>query len=198
MYMNIGIDIDEVLAKFIDTWHDFLNEEYSVKYKFDDIYSYSIPEVYDFSKEDAVKRIFDFYNSKNFSTIEPYENSKEVLSELKGDHKLIIVTSRPTEIEKQTINWLDKHYKDLFDDIILTSGFSRKGFCQTGNNKADICHEYDIDLFIEDAPAYCTGIAEEGIQVLMMDKPWNQDVKTGKKLKRIDNWNNVKEYIYEV
>ena len=63
-----------------------------------------------------------------------------------------------------------------------------------GVTKAEICSNEGIDFMIEDSPEYASQIANEGIRVFLLNKPWNEGLDHEKVI-RADNWKEVINHI---
>ena len=83
---------------------------------------------------------------------------------------------------KLTKDWLDRngvHYDKIYVD--------------TGT-KADECIKEGVNLFIDDKESHCEDVNNAGIDVLLFTNAYNHDEK---RFRRVDNWNEVYEYIKE-
>ncbi len=182
--MKIGFDMDEVLANFQSGFIEFFNSTLGRKATFEDIFDYSYCKVFNITPEEADRLVAEFYATEEFMNILPPENALDVLSQLRDKHTLYVVTSRPEYIKDKTITWLDANFPKLFADIILTG--QSFGGNTSKITKGDICKQYGISLFVEDAPVYATQIVRtSNSKVLLLDKPWNRQQQCDDKLVRI-------------
>lgn len=192
----IWIDLDEVLAELFDyvlkynnyrIWNILLNKE-----SISDYYIYKIPWV-NITQEEAVewfKR--GMINDENELNVIPVFWAKEKLVSLKNNgYKIFIVTARYNEIKKYTINWVEKYYPNIFNDIIFAEHFT-----ENSRKKSDICLETGITTFIEDNYEYALDIANVWIKTLLLDKPWNDKIEIQHpKIERLLSWNDFNESI---
>ena len=180
--MKIAFDLDDVLSSFNLIWHKWHNEHYSTNVKMEDIDSYFITEVFGITQQETNDRVFEFYKSNECANLPVEKDAKEVLIALKKlGHEVSIITSRDTEIEEMTRNWLSKNFPGMFDEIIFTKQFSRKGIYNNDYRKSQACKEINADMLVEDAPFFAEDVANEGIKVALIEKTWNKSFKTENK-----------------
>lgn len=180
--MNIGIDIDDT----INTLHDILlvkgiefNKKENIDYKIRD-------NEWDWYKafgwNDVMVKKFLKENIEYACTnAEIKKNAAEIINKLhKEGHRIVIITSRSNEHcenpYKISEDWL-KSKNVSFDKLIVNS-----------NDKAKVCIENNIDVFIDDHVDFCEGVSKTKTKVLMFNSPYNQNET---KYKRVMNWDEV-------
>jgi len=183
--MKIGIDIDEVIVKFIDKFLEFYNQKKNTNFKFNDFNTYDFWDIVGGTKEEAIKLVYEFCDSDLIDGLELLENAKEGVDKLNNEHEIIIITARSPKHKEKTFNFFDKYFPGLKEKII----FSRDGYGGKVS-KEIICKENNIELMIEDHKNYSLTCAENGIKVLLLDKPWNQNVEH-ENIIRVNNWNEI-------
>lgn len=115
------------------------------------------------------------------------ENAKEVINKLHDEgNKIVFISFRKGKYIKDpyllTKNWLDRngvHYDKIYVD--------------TGS-KVDECISENVNLFIDDKESHCEDVASAGIDVLLFTNAYNHDEK---RFRRVDNWNQVYDYVKE-
>jgi uncharacterized HAD superfamily protein len=115
------------------------------------------------------------------------ENAKEVINKLHDEGcKIVIISFRKdkylTDPYKLTTDWLKEN--DIHYD---------KVFVNTGT-KTDECIENEVKLFIDDKESHCEDVSSAGIDVLLFTNAYNHEES---RFDRVDNWNQVYEYIKE-
>jgi len=173
--MNIAFDMDDVLAAFQLGWIQHNNEKYGMKLTFEGIYDFSYALVMNITEEEVFRRIFEFYGTELIKNLIPIPGAVKTIAELSKDHTLFVLTSRPAEIAEMSRTWINAHYPNKFKEILFSGQISRGGFNHKVT-KADICKEYKIDWLVEDAPLHAEHVAEAGINVALLEKPWNRNV----------------------
>lgn len=186
--MIIGIDLDEVLAKFVDPLIDFYNRRYGTSIKKDDAKTYDLWRTFGITKEEAKIVVDDFYNSDEFRALSPVEGSQNGVETLVQRYSLCVITSRPSRLEEETKKWVVRHFPDMFSGIHFSNHSSSTD--QT-RSKAVICDELSVDLMIEDHLLYALDVARSGRKVFLLDSPWNQTDNLPSNIKRVMNWQEI-------
>ncbi len=194
--MRIGIDIDNTLNKV----QDKLNKaafDYAISLgKKIDNYDNPLEDIK--NNGDTYKKKFQFtYEELKYFLKEiqeditnnalPRENVKEVIDKLKEDrHEIYIVTARDSEFHddpyKLSKDWLDKN--NIYYDRLIVNA----------REKASVCKNENIDLFIDDQLNNCLSVANVGIKTIMItDRIYNYNEIT-----QLQNWNEIYNYINEM
>lgn len=190
--LKIGIDIDEVVVEYIKHYLKFCEANLGKKFLLEEISKFNLWKVLDISREEVVGIARKFNEERLFLELNFIEGSKNAINFLSKENDLFFVTSRPPEIKVETIKFFEQHFPELNFEII----FSEKS---NGNekSKAQICKEFEIPLLIEDRRKYALDCAQNGIKVLLMDKPWNQNCEH-ENIIRVKDWKEVLEKIKEI
>jgi len=192
--MKIGIDIDEVVAEFMPKFLEFYNNKFNKKYKKEDIFVYNLWEVFGGTKEDTIKLVDDFYDTKGYDEIELLENAGEIIKELSNKHEIFFITSRTLRFQQKTERFFDRHFPEMNFHLIYTSDLHDGN----GKKKSEICKDIGIKAHVDDNKDYALEIAESGVKVLLLDKPWNQNHKEHKNIIKVKNWKEIAEIIKEI
>ena len=194
--MKIGIDIDNTITEVQEELNNAAYE-YAIKLgkninnaenSFEDIKN----------NVDTYKKKFQFsydelkYFLKNIqeeitNNAVPREKVVEVISKLKKlDHKIYIITARDSEFRDDPYNlsknWLDKNNIE-YDKLIVNA-----------REKAPVCKDEKIDLFIDDQLNNCLDIAKIGIKTIRL----SNDKKKYKDIITFENWDEIYNYITEM
>lgn len=194
--MKIGIDIDNTITEVQEELNNAAYE-YAIKLgkninnaenSFEDIKN----------NRDTYKKKFQFsydelkYFLKNIqeeitNNAVPREKVVEVISKLKKlDHKIYIITARDSEFHDDPYNlsknWLDKNNIE-YDKLIVNA-----------REKAPVCKDEKIDLFIDDQLNNCLDIAKIGIKTIRL----SNDKKKYKDIITFENWDEIYNYITEM
>ena len=159
--MRIGIDVDDTIT---NSWESLL-PHYSRYFNIDEsILKKSKP--YYMSVKDLItldeyfEMILPIYDEV-IPKVNLKENAKEVINKLYEDgHYIVFITARGrghTNPYKQTKDYLDKH-NIKYNKIIVNA-----------TNKAEVCQEEKIDLFIDDSVRNCKIVSEKGIDTLLFE-----------------------------
>jgi uncharacterized HAD superfamily protein len=186
--MIIGIDVDDVLADFMNSLIKYHNDRYKTNYSKGDFKSYNLWETIGGNEEETVGKIYDFYHTIHFDKIPPTEGAQEAIDLLKINNSLRVITSRPYDIHDQTLSWLDRYFPNKFEEAHFTNEWA--GGIGRPTRKKDVCLKYNVSILIEDSLEYAKDCATTGTNVLLMDKPWNQS-ELSDKITRVKSWNEV-------
>jgi len=185
--MKIGIDVDGVLAELIEPLVNFHNERYGTFLTREDIMSHDLWRSWGGNREKDLEKVYEFFGSEYLQKIFPVHNSQNGVEFLNKKNDLVVITSRPTEFQEHTHNWIKKYYGNNFSGIYFTNQFSRKR-----NNsirlKSDFCLELGVRVLIEDSLSYASECANKGVNVMIINCPWNQSEKLPERVTRVDSW----------
>lgn len=194
--MKIGIDIDNTITEVQEELNNAAYE-YAIKL------GKNINNAENFFEDiknnvDTYKNKFQFsydelkYFLKNIqeeitNNAVPREKVVEVISKLKKlDHKIYIITARDSEFHDDPYNlsknWLDKNNIE-YDKLIVNA-----------REKAPVCKDEKIDLFIDDQLNNCLDIAKIGIKTIRL----SNDKKKYKDIITFENWDEIYNYITEM
>lgn len=188
--IRIGIDVDEVLCRTNDYFLYEFNKKHNTTFKREELTRYDYECFEGYSGKQIFNALVNHLND-NLQFYDIFDNSKNILTQLKKEKfELYVITSRWIEFREKTIYWLNSHFgEDFFDKILIYNGRDEK-LC-----KSEIAKEYNIDILIDDAPKFAIGAKVKGIHVLLMNHPWNQDIKEEKNLIRVHSWKQIYDEI---
>lgn len=185
--MNIGIDIDNVIASFDNALlKECLNHDKQIRNTgiINEKASYIRRGMFDWSNEEEEK----FYK-ENIERIainlKPIHRASETIKKLKKDgNKIYIITGREngeyTNAKEMTRNWLEK-YNIEYDKLIFTDAYD-------SHAKTVECIKNNIDIMVEDSTRICKDLNENGIKVLQMETRFNEKVKG---IERVNSWSGI-------
>ncbi|MGM5481768.1 MAG: 5' nucleotidase, NT5C type [Nanobdellota archaeon] len=188
--MNIAVDVDEVLANFLEQFLSFQEEHYGRRLAPKDCSSYYFRELFNISEEDEIKQIYEFYETQYFQDIKPLPDSQESLKKLKEQgHKLFIITARQNRVAKETRQWLDRYFPDMFEDVFITN---EAGFKEEHHEKkVDVCKRINANVIVEDSLPNAIDVLKADMKAVLMDKPWNQTDSDPEGLHRVSSWSEA-------
>jgi len=186
--MIIGLDLDEVLADFINNFLAYYNNINKTSFKQEEIYDYNIFKVWKQPKEKIMKSIYDFYKTPYFENIKPISGAVEGVEILSQKHELKIITSRQNDIKQKTIKWIEKYFPNKFSQTYFTNHFSFNG---SSSKKSEICLSENVDIMIEDSPEHAIDCASVSTKVMLLNRPWNKSNKFSKNILRVQSWKEI-------
>jgi uncharacterized HAD superfamily protein len=187
--MKIGIDLDDTLSNSREKMIEFHNKIYGTHFKLADIKTYNLWEDWGGTLETTIEELEKFHHAKYGDKIMPLEGAKEVLTKLKKNNELYVITARANDVKKITEDWINKYFPNIFSKIYFTNEFPH-GVAEITKKK--ICDTLDIDIFIEDNLEFALECAEPNRKVFLIDHPWNQTDKLPTNIKRVHSWKEIK------
>ena len=187
--MVIGIDMDDTICstnEFIIKEADRYDKEVLGGSGIKDINAYEFTEMMGWPKEMKGKFFADRLEYI-MAHAEIKEDAVDIINKLHDDgNKIIIISFRKDKYLKDpyklTIDYLNR-YGIKYDKVFVNTG-----------TKADECRENNVTLFIDDKESHCEDVSNEGIDVLLFTNAYNHDEK---RFNRVDNWNQIYDYIKE-
>jgi len=192
--MRIGIDIDDTLTDIKDLlWEQAciytksINKQIPDDDKIKNGLNGNMSDFYKMSFGWTDEELIYFFRNERVKVIDeaiPRKNVKEVLDKLKQDeHEIYIITARAFKFDdipyERAKNWLDKN-KLTYDKLIVNA-----------IDKAKICLEERIDIFIDDQLNNCLAVSNEGIPTIrFIDKSQKCDSFVS-----MNDWQEIYEYI---
>jgi len=190
--MRIGVDLDEVMADTISAIVHFHNERYGTNLRKDDFRSYHFWEVWGGTRDEAIKKWYEFLETDHFMGISPIKGSFDALRILKENgHEFFVITARQNEMIEETEKWIGKFFPEIFSSIQFANSYS---MVSKGIKKSTLCSQLDINLMIDDDIENAKDVAGSGIKVLLFDRPWNQN-ESGKNIERVFSWEQITDKI---
>lgn len=130
--------------------------------------------------EDKFNEIWDgFINDGGIVRLEPMDGAVESISKIRGaGHDIIFITSRKPAAKQQTYQWFLNHgiwYVSI-------------KFCEA---KLDMLQQIKPDIYIEDNPYQIQEAIDNGIRIIIYDKPYNRHIKN----ERVKNWEDIKNIL---
>ncbi|MAH49386.1 hypothetical protein CMI37_26415 [Candidatus Pacearchaeota archaeon] len=188
--MKIGVDIDGVVARFLEGFVNFYNDVYGGDLSEEDFEKFSVAHTLNVSSEESERLRKEFYDSDFFDSINLVGGAEESINGLSQNHELVFITARHPYHEEKTMKFFEKHFPDGNFRILFSGDYSG------GKAKHQICEELGIKVLIEDGE-HSQNYAENGIKVILLDKPWNQDCEH-ENIVRVKNWDEILSKVGDV
>lgn len=189
--MNIGVDMDSVIAEIIVPIDLFHNRKYKTNLSYNDHSVYDLRSIWQCNDEQVYERIFEFYHSPEFTKVKPIDGSQEAVKKLAKLHNLHLITSRPHDIEQKTKQWLNAFFPHQFVSVTHTNQVS-KNKKEMSVKKSVIAKQLKIELMIDDHLTYALDCANNEINTLLFEAPWNKTyIPQHKFLTKVAGWSEI-------
>jgi uncharacterized HAD superfamily protein len=204
---RIGVDFDEVIVECLSSFLQHYNTKHQTSFSYEEFLSYRWWEILGIPREGAYTAYKEYIMQKVVSRegegVMPLVTGvAETLPVLVKRYEFHLVTSRPLLLENHTIAVL----KELGDGQLLipherlhytarvveTSGANYRRSIAT---KAEVCMRYGISRMIEDDIEVAKSCAQQGIEILLFDKPWNRDFSGHPLIHRKRDWQQIHEHL---
>ncbi|MBS3146997.1 hypothetical protein J4471_04860 [Candidatus Woesearchaeota archaeon] len=189
--MKIGVDLDEVLADFINPLLQYYNSTYNRSFCRNDFNTYNFSDIWHTTNDQAINIVYDFYASPYFDLIKPVSGSQIGISRLSISNELHVITARPNELKTKSIEWIDNYFKDRFKQIYITNYYSKNGKSQ---KKSKICADLGIEILIEDSIENAFDCLDQNRNIILLETPWNKHL-SHKDIYMAKNWLQIVNYI---
>ncbi|RZC85312.1 hypothetical protein C5167_041498 [Papaver somniferum] len=223
----VAVDVDEVLGNFVSALNRFIADRYSSSHSVSEYHVYEFFRIWNCSRDEVVGistysssaqltyyvihlkhpsyfeaadiRVHEFFKTPYFKTgIHPLPGAQVTLHKLSKFCNLSVVTSRQNAIKDHTIEWLEKHFPGLFQEIHFGNHFALDGISRP---KSEICRSLGAHVLIDDNPRYALECAEAGIRVLLFDYensyPWSKSESAilHPMVTKVHNWDEVEQQL---
>lgn len=176
--LTFGIDIDGTLTD-PNYFIQHLNKHFKVNIDFNEMRVYNYRELYNVTEEE-MRAFFTGEGKDTMFSAQLQESAKETVLELAESHNVHIITARNLEIHDRTRIWLD------------SVGLRSIELHSLGTpDKRQVAKELGCDFFFEDHPTASVQIADSGINVLLMDAPYNRD-SIHENIVRVFDWKDIR------
>lgn len=182
--LNICVDIDGTITS---PYHfiPYLNEIFEVDITEEECTTHNWEELYG----SDIKKLYYEFNEKyiySYKEAEVVEGARDIIGELYKEHNVYFVTARDSLLTEVTQDWLNNNGFSDMDVYLLGTDY-----------KIDKAKELNCDIFIEDNPSNSLALADEGIQVLLIDTNYNKDVEH-ENIVRVSDWTEIKNFVENV
>lgn len=191
----VALDIDDVLTETAAHILDYYNKNFGTKlekhhYYTKDITALGVP---DYSV--AAERFTTYLNSKAYIARQPLAEAVKSINRLQNSFDLIAITSRPKSLVDATKRWIKEHFGDAIPEVIFTNFIAAVDGVGGGVplTKVEACKKINAKYMVEDHLYHALPVAQSGIQVFLLDQPWNQTLVLNQFITRVNNWTEIEE-----
>lgn len=168
----ISVDIDDVIGHLFSSLAKFHNDTYGSNIGLHEYTSYNLQDIWGGSVEETNIKIDRYFESPYFQNVIPIQGAVEALLHLLVDYEFHAVTARSDKLEKQTLNWIDEYFPNIFTKVHFGNAYDAE---HRKRKKSAICQEIGAVLHIDDAPHNAIDVAGVGIHALVFGNyPWNR------------------------
>lgn len=164
---TIAVDIDDVLVESAPNVINYYNSKYGTNVKLTDFYKDDLLRIWKVpDRETAIRRVNEYLSTDEYMTLPATLEALNVLTMIKQNYDLHIVTGRPADITEQaTLNWLNKNFPEIFRTVVFSNYYAldKKQY----KSKADICLDLGATILIDDHLDHALQAEARGVKVLL-------------------------------
>lgn len=171
----IGIDCDDVLLNFVETFILWHNKKYGTTAKLTDHTTYYFFSSLGINEEESAQRVAAFGLTQTYHNLPPMPGAKAFLQELSKHATLVVITARQHHHAEITKRNIEMHFPGLISRIIHAPRLEGP---DADIVKARICAQEGIAVLIDDNHANLAHCAAHTPRVpgIIYTQPWNQQV----------------------
>lgn len=208
---KLALDIDETIVHLLGPFLEYYNEKYGTNFSEGEF------STYDWGREMGIRRDYAYKRMESFAEQEMkvipsayprtyinfVEGAEEALDLLSRFYDLYRVSHRSTSLIERTgvlssalyvennqdgTYFPDVPFEDLEEDegrLILPMD---RIYLTEGRTKAEVCNDLSIEKIVDDDPGVARKCAREGIQAVLLEKPWNKDLEERSLIEKARGW----------
>lgn len=181
-HVNIGLDFDDTLMQTRQALLAYLNAQYGTQRTLDELTMCRFTALWGLDDR-QFDDLFD-RRQEEFHQAPPFPAALECLRSWAVDSRFFIITCRPPAWVPCAAAWLARHGIPAAE---ITSA-------EDAAAKARHAAEKGITLFVDDQPEPALKIAEQGIEVLLLDAPYNQGC-SHPHIRRVRDWHEIQALV---
>lgn len=174
-HTKIGLDFDDTLMPTRQVIVAHFNKIFGKDIGLDELTEYYFGPQWGVTGQDFA-RIFE-ENEEAFHSAKPLPGVLETINRFRDRCEFFLITGRPEPWLDSARKWLLRH------DIPVKAIHS----AERTADKARLAFQEGITLFIEDNPKVANDLAEKGIQVILLDTPYNKSCNHPN-ITRVKDW----------
>lgn len=189
-HQYIGLDLDETLAESvmegIKKLH-LMNRMRCIQ-DYEHITAFDFTEISDCDM--SSEELTHFWKSQDLEDVHPVQDSIIGVAELFQKNKLLhVITARNEHDHRSdTERWLNLYFPEIHPSHIHFANH----FAKQSHLKSTICKSLGITIMIDDGLHNALDVAENGIECVLIDKPWNRKSEANHPLiYRAQDWKEI-------
>lgn len=171
----IGLDLDGVVAEFVEPFLVELRKEFDICVRRSDIISYDLAEMTGLGKPEFDRFLDRLAMSGFYASLKPVDGAPSSICALAKLYRICILTTRPQASQRDTVRWLGEH-RIPYDSLV---------FCEFGNK---VSKHDQLAVFVDDNLEQAAIAAEHVGLVLLFDQPWNWANVMPSNCRRVAGW----------
>lgn len=180
----IAFDLDDTLHDLTGAFLDFHLKAYGYTIPFE-FAPFIVGPALGISEEEEDRRWDRFFNDPSSLDIPAFEDALTTIEELKKSRRVVLMTNRSKNWIPQAKAWIERHLKDVFDELIFVKELSDL------KDKAIICKEMNIGVLIDDKPGTIEQCDTHRVKGIFFDRPWNKGCVSASRIHRLSELKGI-------
>ncbi len=191
--MRIAIDFDGTIANTYVLQKQFCKEKYGIDIPFEALAG---PLRKQFLSEEQIREVKEYAHSPATLAAPLIPGAREAVQELvAAGHKVIILTARVAAAAKIAAEYL-KQNKIPYHRLLFVSDAEKRRLADgTVLSKNVVISRLKLDVVIDDLVKGLGALVSNGVRVIIIDQPWNQQDKLPPGVLRIKGWKAIVELL---
>lgn len=181
----IGVDLDDTVLEFMLGMTAYHNRVYGATHERHHFTTFDLHEIWGCTREEATRRIMEFVHSDGHTQIVAVDGSLEALVKLSAEYELIVITARESTRAAVTLPLVERLFGDLFSAVHFLGHQKEKGA---------LCEELGVSFMVDDGLHNAHSVGGRGIQVFLLDQPWNQGDLPPSTM-RVEHWDEIVNHL---
>ncbi len=194
--MRIAVDLDDVLCDLRPPLLHWYNQRMNTKWTYDDFTKFNLSASFGITPEEEFQSLLDFHEEFNHTDLPVMQGSVAAIARLAEHHELYVVTSRPIEWKQVTEDWVEANFPGRFKEIHLANPYAFKSSAPI--SKGQVCKELGCKVLIDDDAKHLEQLTSNGIDMIIMTKPWNSYLRLPPHVHRVEDWSQVETAIADL
>ena len=194
--MRIYVDYDDCLCETAKSFSALALQMFGKDVPYEKIRYFNLQKAFELTDEQYDELMTRGHEPGVLLAYEETPGASRVIHEwLSEGHEVSIITGRPFHSYEPSRIWLDRHG---FEDVRLycLDKYGRENYIKDSNFslKLDDYLKMEFDFAVEDSPqAFWFFDHLPELQVLVFDRPWNQDAEfPGENYRRCHGWEDIR------
>lgn len=191
--MKIAIDLDEVLAEFMVGFLKWWNLEHQTNLTFGEVSDYHFENFIGVDKDELTRKLHEFYKTDFYIDASVVDGAREAIEQLVRTNDLYLITARQEVNRGVTLAWIDRYFPNIFKEVALLNHYALDG--SPAVSKGEICGKLGCQVIVDDNPHNIQSLLDEGVRVVVFNKPWNSYLRMPPQVIRADDWPEIVEAV---
>lgn len=199
---TIYVDIDDVISDSTKQFTHVLSEHFDKSCNIEEITSFDLQKSFHLT-DDEYRHFMELIHAPEvLRNNDPVRGAAESIRKL-NDHgyEIIVITGRPVTTYEDSLYWLESH-EITFSELYFVDKYGRYD-AETALpyvKQVEDLRDFNFTCAVEDSFATSLKLADMGIPVALLDRPWNriplaEDSKEASLINRCDGWQEVTRLI---